>query len=115
MITLIQRQSLPFAFVYGTPQPGLTGTGSISVQGAIGVDVQLTTIPGAWGYTSETPRRLIPSAGSIQASDGVTYTDNYQLHYQHQVIEFDAPWATTVRYNIRSGFVATLTPVLREP
>jgi hypothetical protein len=114
-LDLLQRRLLPFAWIAGTPVTGLTGTGAIAVQDILGVIVSFTTVPASWGHTAETPARRIPSLGSIQADDGTAYTDNFQLHYSTQVVMLNAPWATSVRYNIRTGCVATITPLLPEP
>jgi hypothetical protein len=114
-IDLLQRRLLPFAWVAGTPHTGLTGTGAFSVLDILGVIVSFTTIPSGWGQTFETPGRRIPSMGSIQADDGTNYTDNFQLHYPNQLVMLDAPWATSVRYNLRTGCTATITPILPVP
>jgi len=114
MVDLMQRRLLPFAWILGTPHTGLTGTGVISVQDVIGAVVSMT-VPGGWGSTAETPRRLIPSAGSLQGSDGTSYSDNFQLHYENELIFFGQSWATGIRYNFRPGVTVTLTPLLPEP
>ena len=114
MVDLMQRRLLPFAWILGTPHTGLTGTGAISVQDVIGAAVSMT-VPGGWGSTAETPRRLIPSAGSLQGSDGTSYSDNFQLHYESELIFFGQSWATGIRYNFRPGVTVTLTPLLPEP
>jgi hypothetical protein len=113
-IDLLQRRLLPFAWILGTAHTGLTGTGVISVQDVLGAVVSMT-VPGGWGSTAETPRRLIPSAGSLQGSDGTSYSDNFQLHYEHELIFFGQSWATGIRYNFRPGVTVTLTPLLPEP
>jgi len=114
MVDLMQRRLLPFAWILGTPHTGLTGTGVISVQDVLGAAVSMT-VPGGWGSTAETPRRLIPSAGSLQGSNGTSYSDNFQLHYEQEIILFGESWATGIRYNFRPGVTVTLTPLLPEP
>jgi len=114
MLDLVQRRLLPFAWILGSPRAGLTGTGVVSVQDVIGVSVDLT-VPGGWGSTAETPRRLIPSAGSLQGTDGTRFSDNSQLHYEHELIFFEQPWSLGIRYNFRPGVTETLTPLLPEP
>ncbi len=114
MVDLMQRRLLPFAWILGTAHTGLTGTGIISVQDVLGAVVSMT-VPGGWGSTAETPRRLIPSVGSLQGSDGTSYSDNFQLHYENELIFFGQSWATGIRYNFRPGVTATLTPLLPEP
>jgi hypothetical protein len=114
-LDLLQRRLLPFAWIVGTSYPGLTGSGSIAVQDILGVIVSFTVIPSGWGQTADTPARRIPSLGMIQADDGTVYDDARQLHYPSQIVMIEAPWATAVRYNLRSGTVATITLILPEP
>src|ERR1700674_219849 len=45
MVTLLQRQLAPFAYVSSTAHAGLTGSGTLSIQGLLGCKVQTTTRP----------------------------------------------------------------------
>jgi len=108
----LQRFGAPMAYTLGVASTGLTGTGVVSASGILGALVQLITIPGTWGSTMETPERLIPTAVTIQAQTADGYTDWFPVHYDPQMIMFSTPWATGIRYNVKAGFVATITPLL---
>jgi len=110
-LSILQNRAAPYGFTAGSGSTGLTGSGTLAALGAVGVIVDLTTVPATWGSTAETPRHLIPSIGSIQATDGTNFTANQQIHYERQIIMLDADWCTDIRYNLRAGAVATLTPL----
>jgi len=114
-LDLLQRRLLPFAWIPGPTFAGLTGTGVLSVTDCLGCIVQLTTVPASWGSTAETPRRLIPAVGSIQGRNGANYDNRRDLHYEHELIVTEAPWADGIRYNFRGGVVASITPIYPEP
>lgn len=96
----------------GTIHAGLAGTGVLTVSDILGLNVLLTTVPLGWGQTTETPRRLIPSTGSLQSGFASEYSDNWQVHYDNQIIMLQATWGTQVRYNFKPGIVATLVELL---
>ncbi len=114
-LDLIQRRLLPFAWIAGTTSSGLSGAGSIAVTDCLGCIVELTTVPIGWGSTVETPRRLIPSAGSLQGKNSSNFDDNRQVHYEHELVLFGDPWATSIQYNFKLGIVASITPIFPEP
>jgi hypothetical protein len=107
-LSLFKARNQPSAWRTGVIRTGLTGTGVFTVLDILGLNVILTTVPATWGSTSETPRRLIPSAGSVQAGFASEYTDNWQLHYENEILMLRSTWATQVRYNIRPGITATI-------
>jgi len=114
-LDLLQRRLLPFAYILGATSGGLTGAGSITVSDILGVVVFVSTVPTRWGYTSDSPRRLIPSVGSVQAVTNDGYEDWQLVHYEHQIIMFDPAIATIVRYNFKPGIVASITLIHPEP
>jgi len=91
------------------PHAGLTGTGSLAEAAPRGARVQLTTVNPGWGWTGETPRRSIPQAASVQFPDGTRFPDSHPIHYEDQLVWADRVPATSLRYNVRPGFVATIT------
>jgi len=107
-LTMLKARAEPSFWLTGNVHTGLTGTGVITVSDILALNVLLTTVPGGWGATAETPRRLIPAAGSIQAGFAAQYTDNWQLHYENQIVLLEAAWAVQVRYNLKPGVVATI-------
>jgi hypothetical protein len=115
MVQLIQRQRVPFAYVLGTTNAGLTGAGTLSVQGILGVSVSLTTVPSFWGRTNDTPARYVPKVGDIQMCSANGCDDEIQLHYASQIAWDLPPFATSLKYSLRPGIVASITTLLREP
>lgn len=109
-----QRRLLPFAWIAQTPATGLSGHGVLAVQDIIGVTVSLTTVPSGHGATPDTPARGIPTYGAIQATDGTFFDDWRQIHYLHEIFSIPS-WATGISYSLRTGVVATLTPLNPEP
>jgi hypothetical protein len=115
LLTLIQRQALPYAFINGAPSTGLTGDGTVSVSGITGLLVTLTSVPSVWGWTNDVPRRSIPKVGAIAFSTAAGNDDERQVHYDAQLVLQPPPSTTSVRYSFRPGVTATVTPLLREP
>jgi hypothetical protein len=114
-LDLLQRRLLPFAWIPGATSSGLTGSGTISVGDALGCIVTLTAVPGTWGQTAASPRRLIPSVGSLQVTDGTNFQDEHQLHYDNQIVLFDAGWGTELHYSLRQGVTASIMILQPEP
>lgn len=111
----LANRAEPYAYLTGTAHTGLSGAGTLAVQDALGVIVNVTTIPGGWGSNYETPRRRIPQLGMIAASDGTNEDYSRPIHYQHQVHLWHAPWATQLIYNFANGVSGSLTPIYPEP
>ena len=111
-LTLFKARQEPSFWRTGASHTGLTGTGVITVSDILGCNVILTTVPSGWGATAETPRRLIPSAGSLQSGFASEYSDNFQVHYENEIILFANNWGTQLRYNFRPGMVATIVELL---
>lgn len=111
-LSMFSSRTTPSLFRAETTHAGLTGSGVIMVQDIVGLHVSLTTVPSTWGSTAETPRRLIPSAGSLQAGSLSQYTDNWQLHYEEEIVMISSTWASQIRYNFRPGIVATIVELV---
>jgi hypothetical protein len=115
-VDLIQRQNVPFAYIVGTVHSALTGTGSITVQGLIGLLIQTSTIPAAWGTSTDDPARYIPSPVSVAV--GTTDGDQDQ-HFCHLVEELwfpeDMGAMTRIHYAFRPGCGGAITELKREP
>lgn len=114
MVTLIQRRSLPFAYIASTAHAGLTGQGTIAVADLLGVRVDLTTVPPYLGQEVGEPT-VIFDAGwiSLLTPDGLI--DERRLRSQHTV------WtprlmseATLIGYSLAPGAVATVTELNPE-
>lgn len=115
LVTLIQRQLVPFAHLLGPVHAGLTGQGSIGVNGLLGVKMDLTTIPGSYGVQVGSPNYHFDLGWlSVLTADG--FIDERRLTAQLTA------WmprmmsdATVIGYSLNPGVVGTLTEMVREP
>ncbi len=112
-VRLIQRQKVPFAYVPGTAHTGLTGAGTIAVQGLLGLSVVITAQP---GYFSSD---MAPVASTFKfGSLSWGTTDGYELrhvvtHNPHLFTGIDGDIAA-IGYLFEPGVTATILELLRE-
>jgi hypothetical protein len=115
LVTLLQRQLVPFAYISSTAHAGLTGAGSIVVQGLLGVRIDLTTVPGSVTQDASTPPFLF-NVGWVSAMDANGFIEETRAHSVHQVwFPRVAADATLIGYSFTAGVVATITELQREP
>ena len=115
LVTLIQRQSTPFAYVTGPTHTGLTGTGTVSVSGILALAAHITTLPTPLGREAGTPERLF-SAGWLNLGTPDGYEAPIYLSAQDQlVVPRSGGLVTTVGYSLHSGVVMDLVELIREP
>lgn len=114
IINLLQNQAGPPAKAYtkGTVHGGLTGSGSLTVSGLFGVQIALTQgVPTAIQFPGVPPYERSVGWCSILTGDGMI--DEVRITRQNQVwASAVAPYATTVGYQLNSGFAMTLTELL---
>jgi hypothetical protein len=115
MVTLIQRQAVPFSYIPSTAHAGLTGTGTVDVSGILALVAEMTTLPPQIGDRVGTPPRLFDAGWlNLGTSDG--YEQPVQLVAQNQlVVPRSAGLVTTVGYSLHYGVEMTLTELVREP
>jgi len=114
MVTLIQRQSVPFAYLTGTVHSGLTGTGSIAVTGILGVLLNVSA-PVRAGVDVGTPDTNW-DLGWINFGDSNGYEDRIWLRGTSQIlIPPTAGLFTVVGYTLTPGVTLALTELVREP
>lgn len=115
MVTLIQRQSVPFGYVSGAAHAGLTGNGSFAVSGLIGCKVDMTTIPSSYGSAVGTPTEHF-DLGFVTFATPDGYPSSQRLEHQPTFLMPARCGAyTTLAYTLAAGVVATITELLREP
>jgi hypothetical protein len=115
LVTLLQRQLVPFAYISSTAHAGLTGAGSIVVQGLLGVRIDLTTVPGSVTQDASTPPFLF-NVGWVSAMDANGFIEETRAHAAHQVwFPRVAADATLIGYSFTPGVIATITELQREP
>lgn len=115
LVTLIQRQLAPFAYVPGAEHAGLTGEGSIAVQGLIGARLELEEWGPSVGEESGDPNVLF-DAGWINwgSADGVTPRERLTAE---QMLSLPAACGafTSIHYSLGDGVVLRITELRREP
>lgn len=115
MVTLIQRQAVPFGYVSGTSHSGLTGNGSFSVSGLLGCKVDMTTIPSSYGSAVGTPTEHF-DLGFVTFSTPDGYPSSLRLEHQPSFfLPARCGAYTALAYTLAPGVVATITELLREP
>lgn len=112
-VTLIQRQKVPFAYIGSTVHPGLTGSGHFTVQGLLGVRVELTTIPAGIGETSDDPLILL-RAGWIATGTADGWRRSVPVSHSPLWVDVE-PDDTRIGYTFVAGVVATIEEFVREP
>jgi hypothetical protein len=115
-VDLIQRQSVPFAFNTGTVHSGLSGSGSFTVAGLIGLLIQSSTVPTAWGSSVDSPARNIPSTVTVAVGTTAGDQDSHFCHLGEEVWLPPGMGAMTkVSYSFRPGCGGAITELKREP
>jgi hypothetical protein len=114
MVTLIQRQLAPFAYIASTAHAGLVGDGHIDVQGLIGCIVELTAIPSSVGQESGDPEAVF-GAGWINwgGPDGSSAREFIGASPQTS-FPAAAGQYTRIGYTLRPNVTATITELRRE-
>jgi len=114
LVTLIQRQSVPFAYIASTAHAGLSGEGHLSVQGLIGCKILLTTLPSNVGIENGDPLSYW-EAGWIRWGNADGYSEKIPISASPQVsLPAEAGQYTRIGYTLSSGVVATITELVRE-
>lgn len=115
MVTLIQRQSVPFAYVASTAHAALTGAGSFAIQGLLGIKADVTTLPATLGVSGTSPAEHF-DLGFITFGTADGYPQSIRLEHQGQLmLPARCSVFTTLAYDLHPGVVVTLTELLREP
>lgn len=114
MVTLIQRQIAPFAYVIGTAHAGLTGHGHFSVQGLIGVLVEITA--GSQVSEEDGDPTTVWSAGWISFGSAAGNSERIFISTSPQTCFVEAAGQyTRIGYTLRPNVTATITELVREP
>lgn len=115
MVTLIQRQAVPFAYLTGTAHAGLTGSGNLEIAGLIGAKVTLTSVPGSLGLAGALPQEVF-DAGFLTwgTDDGYPQSERIR-HTPYLSMPSRCSAFTDLSYDLHPGVVATITELVREP
>jgi hypothetical protein len=113
LVTLIQRELSPFSYITGPAHSGLSGTGTIAVQGILGLLANIS-VPSSTGEIVGTPNVRLP-LGRVNMGTVDGYTDRTELVMDSQLIlPSNAGLFTLVGYSLEPGVTMTLTEIVRE-
>jgi len=114
LVTLIQRQNAPFAYIAGPLHSGLSGDGVVDVEGIIGL-LANSSVPDSATLIAGTPEVRLP-IGRLNLATDDGYTDRWELVTDSQLIlpRFGGLF-THVGYSLAPGVTLALTELRREP
>jgi hypothetical protein len=115
LVTLIQRQIVPFAYVPGNVHAGLSGAGVLAIHGLLGIKIEITTDPTNLGVEGTSPALLFDRGFFTWGSpDG--YPQSERLERTNQLsLPSRASAFTELAYDLHPGVVVTITELVREP
>jgi hypothetical protein len=115
LVTLIQRQEVPFSYIASTAHPGLSGNAQFAVQGLIGLAIAITTLPARAGIQLGNPDTLW-DVGWIDVGTADGWFSRVFLKTNPQVVfPADMGAVTLVGYSIPPDTAVTVTELVREP
>lgn len=114
-VTLTQRQAAPFGYVPGTVHAGLTGAGTIDIQGVLGAMIEVTTLPSRAGSEGSGPTEYFDLGWvSFGTPDG--WPTSYRIDKQKTLcIPRAAGLYTQIDYDVPDDVVVTIRELVREP
>lgn len=116
LVTIIQRQGVPFAFVPGPTHTGLTGNGELVVtEPLIGIDVNVTTVPSSYGRSAGDPDFYF-GLGFVALGDADGWFQTRPIEQLSMV--WQPRWSgavTRIGYTLSPGVVANINELQREP
>jgi len=115
LVTLIQRQAVPFAYIFSTAHSGLSGEGHVDVQGLLGVRVVLDAIGTGVGAESGDPDEIFEAGWITWGNDDGSTKREWITHSPFISMPAVAGQYTRVGYTLGQGVSATITEIVREP
>jgi hypothetical protein len=114
LLTLVQRQAAPFAYITGPAHAGLTGNGSFSIGSCLGLLLNVS-VPTRAGREDGTPVTIF-DCGWINFATADGYTERFFVSSDSQVVLPRLPGIfTLVGYSLAPDVTITATELLREP
>lgn len=112
-VTLLQRQNVPFAYISGTAHHSLTGSGTLAVQGILGVLLNVS-IPAGYGVEFGTPDTNF-TIGDLRFGTADGYASRVFIDTADQVVFPEGAGVyTVIAWNLSPGVSMTLTELVRE-
>lgn len=115
LVTLIQRQSVPFAYVPSTVHSALSGAGDFAIQGLLGVRIEVTTLPTRAGLAGSSPTEYF-DLGWVTFGTEDGYPHSVRIERDSQlVLPARCSVFTTFAYDVPADVAIRVTELLREP
>lgn len=114
-VDLIQRQSVPFAYVEGDSHSGLSGNGHFVVSGLIGIRVVLTSFPDWLGYEVGDTFEYFTESWINFSTSGVSSPRQWIRGSDQAFFPRNAGVYNLVSYSLKPGLTATIIELIREP
>lgn len=114
VLTLIQRQHVPFQYVLGAVHSGLTGAGQLTVTQLLGMKVELTTVSSVVGIETANPDEIF-GAGWVSwgTPDGFEKRE-FLAKNPYISLPENAQILDRFGYELRPGVVGRFTEIERE-
>lgn len=114
LVTLIQRQAVPFGYIAGATHTGLSGAGALSISGLLGVKVAVTTLPSSYGVAGTSPPEHF-DLGFVTFGTPDGFPSAFRLTRNPQVMmPARCSVYTDLDYDLSPGVVVTITELARE-
>ena len=115
MVTLMQRQVVPFSSIHGATHTALSGAGNFTVQGILGVAVSLDAVPPYIGEELGNPDTLFDVGWiNLGTADGWLPRERITADPFLMLPSSLGGMITRVGYTFNPGIVATITEIVRE-
>lgn len=115
LVTLIQRQAVPFGYIASGVHSGLSGAGALSISGILGVKVSVTTLPTSYGVAGTSPPEHF-DLGFLTFGTVDGFPSAFRLTRNPQVMmPARCGVYTDLDYDLSPGVVVTITELRREP
>lgn len=114
LVTLIQRQKVPFAYVPGVRHNGLTGNGQFAVSGIIGASVIITTLPNYLGNLAGDPPELF-DVGFVTLGTVDGWHRSVRIEHSPTLVLPIEGSETLLGYSLSPGVVVDIQLLRREP
>lgn len=115
LVTLIQRQLAPFAYIKSTTHSGLTGSGELSVQGLLGALVTITGYGSNVGVELADPDVFF-EAGSFSWGNADGFSRRELISCSPQIsLPAEAGQYTKIAYTLPVGVTVSIQELRREP